>query len=268
MLQYCHVDVIYFLYHKLFLMKRSAEQMARIQCNVISYILHRTVDMTIVLPTVTMPGCTKDAHHVYPHPYPVLYLLHGMGNNHQQWCGYTNLERYAEERQIAVVMISGENKFYLNWDKDLFYDFIETELPECVTNTFPISSRPEDTYIAGLSMGGFGALYHGLKNPEKFRAIGAFSAAVGVPELKEYNLSDIPLSPECCPALYITCGEDDFLYKNNQEFIRHLDENKIDYTWVSEPGYEHEWRFWDLAVERFLDWMPRTDPYKGTKRRI
>ena len=51
--------------------------MARIQCNVISYILHRTVDMTIVLPTVTIPGCTKDAHHVYPHPYPVLYLSSG-----------------------------------------------------------------------------------------------------------------------------------------------------------------------------------------------
>ena len=117
-------------------------------------------------------------------------------------------------------------------------------------------------------MGGFGALYHGLKNPEKYRAIGAFSAAVGVPELKEYDLSDIPLSPKCCPALYITCGEDDFLYKNNQTFIRHLDENKIDYTWVSEPGYEHEWRFWDLAVERFLDWIPRTDAYKGAKRRI
>ncbi len=246
--------------------------MAKIQCNVISYLLKRTVDLTIILPTVTIPEASqpdlRNVHHTYPHPYPVLYLLHGMGNNHQQWGGYTNIELYAEERQIAVVMISGENKFYLNSGKDLFYDFIETELPEFVRNTFPISDKKEDTYIAGLSMGGFGALIHGLKNPQNYRAIGAFSAAVGVPEVENSTLTDIPLSAQGCPALYLTCGEDDFLYENNCQFIRHLESRNITYTWVSEPGYTHEWRFWDLAVERFLDWLPRTDHYAGIKRKI
>ena len=62
-------------------------------------------------------------------------------------------ELYAEERQIAVVMISGENKKYIDQDEDLFVDFIENELPEFITQVFPVSTRKEDTYIAGLSMG-------------------------------------------------------------------------------------------------------------------
>ena len=63
------------------------------------------------------------------------------------------------------------------------------------------------------------------------------------------------------PPLYITCGEDDFLYQTNVEFIELLRENGAEVTWVSVPGYTHEWRFWNLAVEEFLKWIPRTDGY-------
>ena len=104
--------------------------MAKIQCNVISYTLMRTVDIDVILPTVTIPESMMNQgkiHHDYHQKFPVLYLLHGFGNNHAQWCGYTNVELYAEERQIAVVMISGENKKYIDQDEDLFADFIENE---------------------------------------------------------------------------------------------------------------------------------------------
>ena len=70
------------------------------------------------------------------------------------------------------------------------------------------------------------------------------------------------------PPLYVTCGEEDMLYEINTEFKDYLKENGVDVTWVSVPGYTHEWRFWNLAVEKFLKWIPRTDGYvsAGTRQ--
>ena len=109
--------------------------MAKLVCNVISYTLQRTVDITVIVPSVTipesmqmkMPGAEEPVKptHQIKEKYPVLYLLHGFGNNHAQWSGYTSLELYAEERNIAVVMISGEHKFYHDTlDGDAFFDFV------------------------------------------------------------------------------------------------------------------------------------------------
>lgn len=244
--------------------------MAKIQCNVISYTLMRTVDIDVILPTVTIPESMINrghVHHDYNQKFPVLYLLHGFGNNHAQWCGYTNVELYAEERQIAVVMISGENKKYIDQNEDLFADFIENELQEFITQVFPISTRPEDTFIAGLSMGGFGALYHGLTHPEKYSAIGAFSPAVKM----EGNPIDIFEVLDKCEKdipIYIACGDKDFLYDTNVEFVESLEKKNWTYTWTSVPGYEHEWRFWNICIEKFLDWIVRHDAYASAKRKI
>ena len=113
--------------------------MAVFQCNVISYVLTRTVDITVIIPSTTIPESmaslmgNADApapSHVVKEKYPVLYLMHGMGNNHAQWRGYTNVELFAEERNIAVVMISGENKFYRDVPgSDKFFDFVSKEVP-------------------------------------------------------------------------------------------------------------------------------------------
>lgn len=244
--------------------------MAKIQCNVISYTLKRTVDLTVILPSITIPEALMNEgtiSHNYSSKLPVLYLLHGYGNNHAQWGGYTNIELYAEERQIAVVMISGENKRYIDYKDDLFATFIEKELPEFITQTFPISTRKEDTYIAGLSMGGFGALYHGLKNPNKYHAIGAFSAAIKM-EGNKIDLYEILKNCKDEISVYMTCGEDDFIYESNVDFLKVLSQTNLEYSWISEPNYSHEWRFWDLSVERFLDWLPRTDSYAKKVRKV
>lgn len=80
---------------------------------------------------------------------------------------------------MAVVTFSVGNKAYVNvGDGENYYDFLEEELPEFVEAYFPVSNLPEERYIAGLSMGGYGALLHGLQNPEHYHAIGAFSPAV------------------------------------------------------------------------------------------
>ncbi len=258
--------------------------MAKFQCNVISYVLQRSVDITVVVPSSTIPealgGGPVPTHRV-EEKYPVLYLLHGWGNNHATWCGYSNIELYAEERNIAVVMVSGENKSYRNVPGgDKYFEFIEKELPEFVVNYFPVSDRPEHSYIAGLSMGGYGSLLHGMSRPENFAAVGAFSAAVKMSQdmdgeedekknLDIYYLTDKALREgRKIPPLYIACGEDDFLYEANRAYKDWLAEKSVEVTWVSLLGYAHEWRFWDKQVEEFLKWIPRTDGYaaKGVRK--
>ena len=174
--------------------------MAKFQCNVISYTLKRTVDITVVIPTPTIPDSMgmggNTPSHVPEAKYPVLYLLHGMGNNHATWSGYSNVEFFAEERNIAVVMISGENKAYINHEGgDQFYDFVAEELPQFVKAMFPISDRVEDTYIAGLSMGGYGTLVHAFSHPERFAAYGSFSGAPSMGGPGQEGPSDIRFRP-------------------------------------------------------------------------
>lgn len=247
--------------------------MAKIQCNVISYVLKRTVDITVILPTVTIPEAIHPMQdkeykptHKYPEKFPVLYLLHGFGNNHAQWSGYTGIELFAEERQIAVVMFSGENKSYVTNPYDDFEAFIQDELPEFITNTFPISTRVEDTYIAGLSMGGFGSLYHAFKHPEKYQAVGAFSPGVSMREGRD-NLFEVVKDVKKCPPIYLVCGDKDFLFEDNIKFDQALTEQGLEHEWIIAPNYAHEWRFWNEYVEKFLDWIPRTDYYSKLGKR-
>lgn len=281
--------------------------MAKIVCNVISYSLRRTVDITVIVPTPTIPDALRMARgegvcrHTPKSPYPVLYLLHGMGNNQATWNGYTNIELYAEERQIVVVCPSGENKGYIPDGADDFFQFISEELPDFVCGMFPVSRRPEDTYLAGLSMGGYGALIHGLINPGRYAAIGAFSAAAAIPpeelrdpqRLREAIQAGTIHSPECgvssrydtysltaaanglemsgqgLPKFYLACGDRDSVYERAVKYRDFLCWMGADVVWDEMTGYGHEWRFWDAEIEKFLDWIPRTDVYgKEGKRKI
>ncbi|MBQ9611068.1 MAG: alpha/beta hydrolase fold domain-containing protein [Lachnospiraceae bacterium] len=280
--------------------------MAKFTCNFISYTLHRTVDITVVIPSVTIPesmgmgasdidGVPDDLavlkgnkRHTKDHKYPVLYLFHGYGNNHAQWTGYTNVELFAEERNIAIVNISAENKSYVKNGGDDFYSFIEDELPDFICGMFPVSDRPEDTYVAGLSMGGYGTLVHALSRPEKYAAFGAFSAAVDInpASLSGGEGADKPVDPSISPLAladkliadgtpfpkaYIAIGGKDFLLDANRAFRDKLTNAGIEVTYEEIPEYGHEWRFWNIEVERFLDWIQpiRTDAYaKAGKRQV
>lgn len=264
--------------------------MARFTCSFISYSLMRSVDMTVIIPTPTYldalgKGGTpwESVRHTPKEKYPVLYLLHGIGNHHMGWTSYTNIELYAEEQQIAVVLPSAENKHYADQPHgDNFYQLLEKELPDFVCGMFPVSSRWEDTYIAGLSMGGYGALIHGLSNPQRYMAIGAFSPALHInpaednaplalsPRPPQYD--PLSLAESLCasgnrfPMLYLSCGEEDFLFELNTQYRDALSRMNVAFTWSQTPGYGHEWRFWNQEIERFLDWLPRTDAYAKKRR--
>ena len=131
--------------------------MALMQMEFKSETLKRTVSMNVILPIERFRG-----------PFPTLYLLHGLTDNYNGWLSYTRIRLWAEESGLAVVMPSGENSFYMDIlvkDGCLgdFGEYIGRELVNVTREIFPLSHRREDTFLAGLSMGGFGACRNGLK---------------------------------------------------------------------------------------------------------
>lgn len=161
--------------------------MALIQVNFLSEALHRMVPVQVILP----------AEKAQP-PYKTLYLLHGVLGNDTDWMSGTSIQRWAEEKELAVVMPAGENSFYLDDEKGYrrYGHYIGEELVEVTRKIFPLSTRREDTYLAGLSMGGYGALRNGLKYSETFSRIAALSAALFMDELQTWDNSAKDFSKE------------------------------------------------------------------------
>ncbi len=108
--------------------------------------------------------------------YPVLYLLHGTSHDASNWSRYTSIERYACDRRVAVIMPGAQLSGYADmvYGED-FFSYAAYEVPQIARKLFPISQKREDTFIAGLSMGGYGAAKIGLSLPEQFSAIGSLS---------------------------------------------------------------------------------------------
>ena len=156
--------------------------MALMQMEFKSETLKRTVSMNVILPIERFRG-----------PFPTLYLLHGLTDNYNGWLSYTRIRLWAEESGLAVVMPSGENSFYMDIPvKDGclgdFGEYIGREPVNVTREIFPLSPRREDTFLAGLSMGGFGACRNGLKYCETFGKVAILSGAL---HFYEYSLCSL-----------------------------------------------------------------------------
>ncbi len=251
-------------------------------CNYISAALGRSVKITVVIPSPvfseTLSFRKEPPVYTPKHRYPVIYLFHGIGNDGETWLDYTQAELFAEENNIAIVCFSGENKFYADNSSEKWHEFITEELPAFICGYFPVSPLPSDTFLCGLSMGGYGAMLNYLKSPERYGCVGCFSGAFDKFEFaqteagKEYNLNrliemrareNLKFVP-----LYIACGENDFIRDSSEDLKRTLEKNGVDFTWVSEQGYGHEWRFWNEQLEKFIKWLPRSDYYAGKTRKV
>ena len=250
--------------------------MALIRVNYYSAVLgmQRTMD-------VILPQRPKGAA---PEKVPVLYLLHGGMGDHTSWTRRSSIERYAMEKNIAVVMPSNDLGYYADM-KYGFDFFLHTayELPRIVHEFFPsVSDRREDTFAAGLSMGGFGAFKLGILRPDRFAAVASLSGALdlmwaytgdptaitsvfgniyGTADEIAGSENDLPLQMEKLiasgkpmPKFYMACGTEDFLYETNVRF-RDRFAGRLDLTYFEEPG-THEWGFWDRNIQRVLDWLP------------
>lgn len=221
--------------------------------------------------------------------YPTLYLLHGLGDDHTAWSFMTNLSGYAARHKTIVVMPDAGRSWYVNNaanPKERFEDFIVKDLVPFIDSHYRTIPLRRARAVAGLSMGGYGASFLGLKHYRLFGAIGAFSGAVGIahepPDAPDLNqrmqqeiqphfgpansgarrerdpfalLEKVP-APEI-PVLYIACGGQDFLLKQNRDFIQLLSEKKIPYEYREISPRVHSWDFWDEQIRVFLDLFER-----------
>ena len=152
--------------------------MALVQMNFESRYLNNNHEISIILPDMPRDK-TPAEFYGSGKKYKVLWLLHGTFGDHTDWIRKSNIELYACEKDLIVVMPSALNSNYAEWAKfsigfDM-YHYLTEELMPLVYNWFPASDKREDNFIAGLSMGGRGTLVYALNHPEKFAAAANFS---------------------------------------------------------------------------------------------
>jgi putative tributyrin esterase len=253
--------------------------MALLRCDFFSDVLGLSTSMTVILPqsTTEQIGMTGAAGTGAP---PVLYLLHGLSDDDTAWLRRTSIERYVAPLGLAVVMPQVHRSFYTDQAHGgRYWTFLSEELPAIVGSFFRVSQEPEDTFVAGLSMGGYGALKWALRQPERFAAAASLSGALDMasrttmddlePGLMETLYggrrvagSDDDLlhllgtaRPGDLPPLYVACGTEDRLVAENQRFVAAARQAEVPVTVDLGPG-EHEWGYWDARIQDVLSWLP------------
>ena len=253
--------------------------MALIQVNYMSKALFRIVPINVILPVDRFDADADRYLMDKNHKYKTLYLLHGLLGNYTDWVSQTRIQKWAEEKNLAVVMPSGDNAFYFKsrtpWND--YETFIGEELPEITRRMFPLSDRREDTFIAGLSMGGYGALRNGIVFSDHFSHVAGLSSALHIfddlseeanlglfdnlEEASKTNINHKVATMEMfrnrkeIPRFYMACGRQDDLLKVNMDFRDFLKENGADVTWDEEDA-GHDWDFWDSQIRKVLEWLP------------
>lgn len=210
---------------------------------------------------------------------PVLYLLHGMGGNHNSWCSRTNIERLVRHTNLIVVMPDGDNGFYTNTTYGVrYFDAIATELPQVLKRFFPnMTQKREKTFIAGLSMGGYGAFKLAMLT-NQYAYAASFSGALSFDfatedvttnkayweglfgQLTDFKKSDNNLKKAVKKAdkktkYYAWCGYEDFLYQANEQAIAEFKKLGLEVDYRNNHG-KHEWYYWEKQVEVFLEMLP------------
>jgi len=269
--------------------------MALINLKFHSYYLGTEANVTVLLPE-KLTGAPVDTS---GKKYPVLYLLHGHSNDGMTWISNGNVPLLCRDLDLIVVMPSAGRSFYSNAKNGYrYYDFMTKELPVVINNYFPISQKREDTYIAGLSMGGYGAFMLAMRNPDKFTAAASMSGVMDMTArmqkrdttyLKcvdmDENLSNIFGSAEEVegseadlfylvkklqdfegpkPRFFQSCGLQDALLEGNRKMRRVLDEETtLEHEYMESPGI-HNWYFWNrslIDVLKFFGFDVKTDTY-------
>jgi putative tributyrin esterase len=251
--------------------------MALVTCSFFSESLEMGTSVSAVLPqsTEAQIGVTDGRR---SGPPPVLYLLHGLSDDHTAWLRYTAIERYAAARGLAVVMPAVGRSWYANEAHGhRYWDYVSQELPQLVAEFFRVSAEPADTFVAGLSMGGYGALKHAFTHPTRYAAAASLSGVARIQTLVDDNprpdivakVFDGHLSPDddlavlldrCdpaeLPALYIGCGTDeDRLMAQNTALVEQLRTKGVEPTVDFRPG-DHVWSLWDAQIADVIAWLP------------
>ncbi len=216
--------------------------------------------------------------------HQILYLLHGLSDDHTIWQRRTSIERYVDGLDLAVVMPAVHRSFYTDMAAGCgrYWTFISEEVPYVAHSLFHLSSRREDTFVAGLSMGGYGAFKLALTFPKRFAAAASLSGALDVARMARdpktdwiaeapaifgdpagvkgsgndlFSLSKkLAVSKRPKPRLYQWCGTEDFLYKDNLRFRKQAEKLGLELDYTESPG-DHAWKYWDQQIQVVLQWL-------------
>lgn len=230
--------------------------------------LKKACSMQVILPESTQK------------PYSVMYLLHGLSDDHTIWHRRTRIEWYIRELPIAVVMPDGGRGFYCDAiDGPAHESHIIKDVINFVDTHFNTISDRSGRVIDGLSMGGYGALKLALQHPDMFCSVVSHSGALESghhppnrddlgPELR-LIYGDNPVGgkddlwaiidkadKKKLPAIRIDCGLDDFLLPSNRAFHKYLNELNIPHEYEEFPG-AHTWDFWDTHIQEAIKFHAR-----------
>lgn len=261
--------------------------MATLSMNFLSKALGMQTTVNIIIPTYSFADTQTGSHGDYYEEgmkYQVLWLLHGFSGDQDDYIKFSNIVRYAEEHKLVVVMPAAYNMAYTDMNPGVKYaSYITEELPKMIQAYFPVSSKREDNFIAGLSMGGAGTMKIALAHPEKYSYAYCMSGAAGevtgegyryinwfgdgkavyngglpdnLPELKETEFDAFYMAKKNVeegkelPIFTITVGDKDFAVTKCEEAYHYLKDLGYDVTYDLVPGYAHEWDFWDLQLRK------------------
>ncbi len=256
--------------------------MALLHVDFFSEVLGMCTQMDVILPETGrgLIGMDTDAGEG---KWKVMYLLHGLSDDHTIWQRRTSIERYAAGKNLAVIMPETQRGWYTDMNYGFeWFRFFTRELPSICRSFFPnISDRREDTCVCGLSMGGYGALKMAMTFPDQYGCAASLSGAVDVVELCEkaqgaskayfedvfgpasgvrgsandlFALATKLKQKQELPRLYLCCGLQDELYWQNVRLRNLLKSLDIPITYEEENG-THNWGYWDEKIQSVLKWL-------------
>ena len=219
--------------------------------------MRKDIPVTVILPKGYSAGKS----------YNTIYVLHGWSGNNKNYPEKTSIGKLADQYNIIYVSPDGN---YDSWYIDSpikkdskYYTFVSKELVNYIDTNYTTSKTKEHRAITGLSMGGFGAFYIGIKNQDVFGNIGSMSGGMdpeqykgnwGIEKVlnsdwKEYNIKDISHQLIGTKSnIIIDCGVDDFFIEPNRELHKKLLELNIKHEYIERPG-AHTWEYWDNSIK-------------------
>ncbi|HOO75008.1 MAG: esterase family protein [Thermotogae bacterium] len=252
--------------------------MAFLEMKFFSEVLGVGSSINVILPDISRELMDKKVK------FQTVYLLHGLSDDHTAWVRRTSVERYAQDNLTAVVMPAADHSYYCNmvYGKD-YWTYISEEVINVSRYYFPLSEKREDTFAAGLSMGGYGSFKLGLLMTDTFCEAASFSGALVMEDLFQkfkgdtkrdkmyfnifggksgkntkddliYNIKNFSAENKKNTRFYQCCGTEDFLYDINAEFKKTANEYGLNLTYEESSG-THEWGYWDKSIKRAFEWF-------------
>ena len=255
--------------------------MAYLHMNLKSEAINQSVEFDVVLPALSGISVAEK-------PYKTLYFLTGFSGGARETLTFMNMQPHALLHGIALVVVTGDRSFYVDkpeWGEN-YGEFVGKELVEITRSLLPLSNKKEDTYIGGISMGGYGAIRHGLLRPDTFGKIAAMSPGTHAYDLLEEKtelfqkgiarslfgekaaylasdrnleklVSDAASSGQKLPELFLCCGrQDELAYECNQAFLGCLRKNSFPVEYREKDG-GHDILFWEAMLETVFEFLSK-----------